>query len=592
MLTTNDKYKKAINDNNREIRLNARMVLIEPTAENYSVGSFNESQDNIDVIIPFDLVKEVTKYDLMLNNKNGLVLDGSNRVHTANDYDATTPMVCKATNEKGVHIHSDFYTTLQVRLNSACDLSGITIIFGKNFPSKIKVTYSNNFIVEYEVTGREFVIKEKIEKCTSIYITVLEGEPNTNIVINEVIPAYTVFLNDDTVQRLSSTEEIDRYCSTLPINSLNLEYIDIDGDFDFKNILGIYKSLKIGQKINVRYQVLLDDILEEINVGDYYFKSCKWENGIAKIEATDVIGAYENETVGDFEFAERYTPIQTLLNSSYSFTNLAKKYNLAFKFSENTNYLTCLPPTFCTLREFLSKTSQAIGADIITNSREIEFRHWQDNKTLDFTLLEDNIFNEEFDNSQIVATIPECINNLEVIGDDTKVVYTSKVDEVFKTEIINGVSYNILRINLGNYCMRSIALNKFTFTPAGITDITITQTADGILFKIPSGKPLFTRVSIKGSEKDVRQYKYLRNISNYGICLDIDNDIMVLSSIVDYIRLYNGYTVVIDYLGDLSIQVGDIINIVLDGSVKQIKIIKLENDYEGTLTQKIEGVML
>lgn len=231
-------------------------------------------------------------YDSSLNN-GGYVSDIMS--DSAGDF-GTKPTIERT--------YTDAYSTpnVNVSFDNVSNEYPITVSF--------KYVYDNNGTpttvgpTQYTITSSEYAFPTHEADGTPrdvsyIYLRAVKSLPYRRFRIRTVWFGTIVEFDNDVIQEVVQTNDVDPLSRRLPQNDLSFSIIDFDGVWDMENPSSFVHYLYDRVPVYVQYgMTLADDSVEWLSPDYYYIVSNPtWDNGIASFEAVGILNAMTDSCV-------------------------------------------------------------------------------------------------------------------------------------------------------------------------------------------------------------------------------------------------------------------------------------------------------
>lgn len=210
--------------------------------------------------------------------------------------------------------------TVELQLKETKSFVGMTYSFAKAYPTQIRVTaYLNGERVTQFISmpdGLEFKDEENhIPDCNRVTFEFLSmSEPYRRLRVSSMVFGLVkIFTN---AEILSTTHDIfiDPISSSLPSNTLTMNVLNYDKDYDPDNPRGLWEYFRNGQPLLVRYGTTVDNAVEWVDSAYLYLSDAPTvHENTATFQASDAIsyltdtyyrGLYREEGISLYDLAE------------------------------------------------------------------------------------------------------------------------------------------------------------------------------------------------------------------------------------------------------------------------------------------------
>jgi hypothetical protein len=182
--------------------------------------------------------------------------------------------------------------------HSSC---GLTLTFGIDYPTKIKVTWYTVGGAKlqssyYTPDSLNYFCYGKVSNYGKVDIEFIETRlPYQYARLQYIDYGIITAWDKSNVTSASVQEEIDITSKTLSINTAKVSVIDANRDFDIANSDGLWKYVQKSQEININ-EYINDN---PVNIGTYFISEKSYSGNIASFTLTDRIGLMDNYTFYD-----------------------------------------------------------------------------------------------------------------------------------------------------------------------------------------------------------------------------------------------------------------------------------------------------
>ena len=171
------------------------------------------------------------------------------------------------------------------------DIKGLTIKFGRNYPTKFTIVTDNATSFEYENTEELFKSDDVFENTESIELVITEmNVPNTRVRIDYIIFGLGLEYDDEWISEASSNTTLSAINEDLPESEFTVTLCNDDQLFNVDNPSSDINFLESGQKVNVMMGYMLDDgNIEWIKMHSLYVSEWSADDSSATITAVDIL---------------------------------------------------------------------------------------------------------------------------------------------------------------------------------------------------------------------------------------------------------------------------------------------------------------
>lgn len=171
------------------------------------------------------------------------------------------------------------------------DIKGLTIKFGKNYPTKFTIVTDNATSFEYENTEELFKSDDVFENTESIELVITEmNVPNTRVRIDYIIFGLGLEYDDEWISEASSNTTLSAINEDLPESEFTVTLCNDNQLFNVDNPSSDINFLESGQKVNVMMGYMLDDgNIEWIKMHSLYVSEWSADDSSATITAVDIL---------------------------------------------------------------------------------------------------------------------------------------------------------------------------------------------------------------------------------------------------------------------------------------------------------------
>lgn len=171
------------------------------------------------------------------------------------------------------------------------DIKGLTIKFGRNYPTKLTIVTDNATSFEYENTEELFKSDDVFENTESIELVITEmNVPNTRVRIDYIIFGLGLEYDDEWISEASSNTTLSAINEDLPESEFTVTLCNDNQLFNVDNPSSDINFLESGQKVNVMMGYMLDDgNIEWIKMHSLYVSEWSADDSSATITAVDIL---------------------------------------------------------------------------------------------------------------------------------------------------------------------------------------------------------------------------------------------------------------------------------------------------------------
>lgn len=187
-----------------------------------------------------------------------------------------------------------FEESFRVKFVFGCgksDIKGLTIKFGRNYPTKFTIVTDNATSFEYENTEELFKSDDVFENTESIELVITEmNVPNTRVRIDYIIFGLGLEYDDEWISEASSNTTLSAINEDLPESEFKVTLCNDNQLFNVDNPSSDINFLESGQKVNVMMGYMLDDgNIEWIKMHSLYVSEWSADDSSATITAVDIL---------------------------------------------------------------------------------------------------------------------------------------------------------------------------------------------------------------------------------------------------------------------------------------------------------------
>lgn len=187
-----------------------------------------------------------------------------------------------------------FEESFHVKFVSGCgksDIKGLTIKFGRNYPTKFTIVTDNATSFEYENTEELFKSDDVFENTESIELVITEmNVPNSRVRIDYIIFGLGLEYDDEWISEASSNTTLSAINEDLPESEFKVTLCNDNQLFNVDNPSSDINFLESGQKVNVMMGYMLDDgNIEWIKMHSLYVSEWSADDSSATITAVDIL---------------------------------------------------------------------------------------------------------------------------------------------------------------------------------------------------------------------------------------------------------------------------------------------------------------
>ena len=171
------------------------------------------------------------------------------------------------------------------------DIKGLTIKFGRNYPTKFSIITDNGASFEYENTEELFQSDDVFENTESIELVITEmNVPNARVRIDYIIFGLGLEYDDEWISEASSNTTLSAINEDLPESEFKVTLCNDNQLFNVDNPSSDINFLESGQKVNVMMGYMLDDgNIEWIKMHSLYVSEWSADDSSATITAVDIL---------------------------------------------------------------------------------------------------------------------------------------------------------------------------------------------------------------------------------------------------------------------------------------------------------------
>ncbi|WP_270217637.1 hypothetical protein [Dorea longicatena] len=171
------------------------------------------------------------------------------------------------------------------------DIKGLTIKFGRNYPTKFTIVTDNATSFEYENTEELFKSDDVFENTESIELVITEmNVPNARVRIDYIIFGLGLEYDDEWISEASSNTTLSAINEDLPESEFKVTLCNDNQLFNVDNPSSDINFLESGQKVNVMMGYMLDDgNIEWIKMHSLYVSEWSANDSSATITAVDIL---------------------------------------------------------------------------------------------------------------------------------------------------------------------------------------------------------------------------------------------------------------------------------------------------------------
>lgn len=171
------------------------------------------------------------------------------------------------------------------------DIKGLTIKFGRNYPTKLSIITDDGTSFEYENTEELFKSDDVFENTESIELVITEmNVPNARVRIDYIIFGLGLEYDDEWISEASSNTTLSAINEDLPESEFKVTLCNDNQLFNVDNPSSDINFLESGQKVNVMMGYMLDDgNIEWIKMHSLYVSEWSADDSYATITAVDIL---------------------------------------------------------------------------------------------------------------------------------------------------------------------------------------------------------------------------------------------------------------------------------------------------------------
>lgn len=187
-----------------------------------------------------------------------------------------------------------FEVSFHVKFVFGCgksDIKGLTIKFGRNYPTKFTIVTDNATSFEYENTEELFKSDDVFENTESIELVITEmNVPNARVRIDYIIFGLGLEYDDEWISEANSNTTLSAINEDLPESEFTVTLCNNNQLFNVDNPSSDINFLESGQKVNVMMGYMLDDgNIEWIKMHSLYVSEWRADDSSATITAVDIL---------------------------------------------------------------------------------------------------------------------------------------------------------------------------------------------------------------------------------------------------------------------------------------------------------------
>ena len=187
-----------------------------------------------------------------------------------------------------------FEVSFHVKFAFGCgksDIKGLTIKFGRNYPTKFTIVTDNATSFEYENTEELFKSDDVFENTESIELVITEmNVPNARVRIDYIIFGLGLEYDDEWISEANSNTTLSAINEDLPESEFKVTLCNDNQLFNVDNPSSDINFLESGQKVNVMMGYMLDDgNIEWIKMHSLYVSEWRADDSSATITAVDIL---------------------------------------------------------------------------------------------------------------------------------------------------------------------------------------------------------------------------------------------------------------------------------------------------------------
>lgn len=279
----------------RKTRVEALLQLVDVTA---SGDSSPDASGNIGDISK--IKQNVKQRDLALAELNTFILDGSKAM--AED-DEPIVFISGLSDDD-----CTFSTipTIEIAFTQNHTSAGISFHFVGDYPREIKVSWFTldgmkiNSMV-FNPDRLDYSARKQIENYGKIKIEFLSTRfPSEAVKMDSIMYGINVVFDSTNIKSAKLVEEIDVTSATLSINTLNIDILDENDDYNIANNDGLWKSLQKTQGLKATEYI--DD--EPVELGTFFLDENSYSGNIASLSFIDSIGTMDSYMFCDGQIYE------------------------------------------------------------------------------------------------------------------------------------------------------------------------------------------------------------------------------------------------------------------------------------------------
>lgn len=186
--------------------------------------------------------------------------------------------------------------TIDVEFQSVKSFVGMTYSFSKTYPKQVRVTaylygeQVTQFVTE--PTALEYVDEmNHIPDCNRVVFEFLSmGEPYRRLRISHMVFGLVKIFSNKEILSTQHDINIDPISSSLPSNTLVMDVLNFDKDYNPDNPKGLWEYFRNGQPLQVRYGTTVDGEIEWVDSAYLYLSDAPTTHeNVATFQASDAI---------------------------------------------------------------------------------------------------------------------------------------------------------------------------------------------------------------------------------------------------------------------------------------------------------------
>lgn len=254
--------------------------------------------------------------DYLTFEQNYMMVGGNSLILPESNYKANGFVSSVLANDAGEFTQ---IPTIEVRFASVKNFVGMTYTFSKTYPKRIRLSaYLKGTLVRQaivEPTALEYVDEHNhIPDCDKVIFEFLSmGEPYRRLRISRMVFGLVKIFSNAEILSTQHDIQVDPISSSLPSNTLVMNVLNFDKDYNPDNPHGMWEYFKNGQPLQVRYGTIVDGETEWVDSAYLYLSDAPTvRENTATFQASDTIsyltdtyyrGQYRAEGISLYDLA-------------------------------------------------------------------------------------------------------------------------------------------------------------------------------------------------------------------------------------------------------------------------------------------------